>query len=252
MVIILLKTLIPQKPCEEYGVTLDNLFTSTKLLVYLSAEGFGARETTRTNTGVHQDLINFKKSDTNDIIPWGTRHLRYITDGAVTQLGWKDSCYCLFMSNMDCGVDTVITGRKRPNETTTCAKTALVPFSNQAKADLPCPTLTYLYNTEMNQVDRGDQRRAAYPIQQQQQKGWKAVFYTIIGIVVVNSFILSSYAPVSKEKKFTDQRAFREMLHKALFVRSTGADAARLTGADAVSSDILPIGPVDPAALGTH
>ena len=34
------------------------------------------------------------------------------------------------------------------------------------------------------------------------------------------------------------------MLYKALF--------ARLTGADAVSSDILPIGPVDSATLGTH
>ena len=31
-----------------YGVTLDNLFISTKLLMYLSAEGFGAHRTART------------------------------------------------------------------------------------------------------------------------------------------------------------------------------------------------------------
>ena len=87
VIITLLKTLIPQKPCEGYGVMLDNLFTFTKLLIYLSAEGFGAHGTTRINAGVYQDLINFKKSDTNNIIPWGTRHLRYIIDGVVTQLG---------------------------------------------------------------------------------------------------------------------------------------------------------------------
>ena len=82
----LLNTL-PQGPPGTYSVTLDNLFTSTKLLVYLSAEGFGACGTARTNTGVHQDLINYKKSDKNDTILWGTKHLRYMADGVVTQLG---------------------------------------------------------------------------------------------------------------------------------------------------------------------
>ena len=79
-----------------------------------------------------------------------------MADGTVTQLGWKDSCYCLFMSTVDDGVETVIIRRRRPNETATCAKTACKPFGEQAEKQLPCPTLTWLYNTEMNQVDRGD------------------------------------------------------------------------------------------------
>ena len=62
--------------------------------------------------------------------------------------------------------------------------------------------------------------------------------------MVVNSFILLSYAPVSKEKKFTDQHTFRELLYKILF--------ARLIGADTVSSNILSISPVDLAILSTH
>ena len=125
----LLNTLL-QAPPGTYSVTLDNLFTSTKLLMYLSAEGFGARGTARTNAGVHQELIDHKKSDKNDTIPWGTKHLRYMADGAVTQLSWKDSSYCVFMSNMDCGVDTVYTKRRRPNETATCAKTACQLFGD--------------------------------------------------------------------------------------------------------------------------
>ena len=151
----LLNTL-PQAPPGTYSVTLDNLFTSTKLLVYLSAKGFGARGTARTNAGVHQELIDHKKSDKNDTIPWGTKHLKYVADGAVTQLGWKDSSYCIFMSNMDCGIDTVYTKRRRPNETATYAKTARQPFGDQPEKVLPRPALTYFYNIEMNQVDRDD------------------------------------------------------------------------------------------------
>ena len=68
MVLTLLKTL-PKAPPGTYGVTLDNLFTSIKLLVYLLAEGFDARGTARTNAGIHQELIDHKKSDKNNVIP---------------------------------------------------------------------------------------------------------------------------------------------------------------------------------------
>ena len=95
----------------------------------------------------------------------------------------------------------------------------------------------------MNQVDREDQRRAAYPLQQRQQKGWKAIFYTIIGIVVVNSYLLSTYTPVSKEKKFTEQIKFREALCKALFDHSTGvAAAAAAYVADAAATANVEVG----------
>ena len=52
------------------------------------------------------------------------------------------------------------------------------------------------------------------------------MFYTLIGIVVVNSYLLSSYAAVPKEDKFTKHLAFREALYKALFDHATGAAAA--------------------------
>ena len=79
------------------------------------------------------------------------------------------------------------------------------------------PSKLYFYNIEMNQVDRGDQMRAAYPIQLRQLKGWKAIFYTMVGIVVVNSYLLSSYASVPKKKKFVSYLAFRKALYKVLF-----------------------------------
>ena len=98
--------------------------------MYLSAKGFGARSTARTNAGVHQELIDHKKSDKNDIIPWGIKHLKYVADGAVTQLSWKDSSYYIFISNMNCGVNNVYTKRRRPNKIATYAKTAYQPFGD--------------------------------------------------------------------------------------------------------------------------
>ena len=53
------------------------------------------------------------------------------------------------------------------------------------------------------------------------------MFYTLIGIVVVNSYLLSSYAAVPKKDKFTMYLAFREALYKALFIHTTGAETAR-------------------------
>ena len=70
-----------------------------------------------------------------------------------------------------------------------------------------------------------------------------AMFYTLIGIMVVNSYLLSSYAAVPKEDKFTKYLAFRETLYKALFKHATGAEAAG-------AKDALPIArPTTAAAM---
>ena len=74
------------------------------------------------------------------------------------------------MSNVDDGIETTITRRRRPKETAACAKTGRRPFGNETQKDLSWPTLTWLYNMLMNQVDRGNQLRASYPIEQRQQK----------------------------------------------------------------------------------
>ena len=151
----LLKTLpklsLPKGSHSQYGVTLDNLFTSTKLLTYLSKNGYGARGTARSNAGVFKKLIDKKKVDIKDILPWGTFDRVVVADGDIVQIGWKDTGgYCLFMNNMDCGVDTTMTVRHRPNETATCAKTGRVPFGDLPEKVLPRPTLTYYYNMLMN------------------------------------------------------------------------------------------------------
>ena len=53
VIILALLNTLPQAPPGTYSVTLNNFFTSTKLFVYLLAEGFGACDTIRTNAGIH-------------------------------------------------------------------------------------------------------------------------------------------------------------------------------------------------------
>ena len=98
--------------------------------MYLSAKGFGARDTTKTNAGVHQDLIDHKKLDKNNTILWGTKHLRYIINRAVTQLNSKDSSYYIFILNINYGVNTIYTKRRRPNKITIYTKTTHQPFED--------------------------------------------------------------------------------------------------------------------------
>ena len=68
-------------------MTLNNLFTFTKLLTYLLLIGYGAQETARSNTGVHKNLLKFKQSDTKNVIPWGTKHWRLVANGDIIQIG---------------------------------------------------------------------------------------------------------------------------------------------------------------------
>ena len=58
------------------------------------------------------------------------------------------------MSTMDCGVDTMITKRRRPNKTATCAKTARRAFSYLPIKELPRPALTYHYNMDISAINK--------------------------------------------------------------------------------------------------
>ena len=75
----------------------------------------------------------------------------------MTQLDWKDTgAFYLFISNMDCGVDTIITKRRHPNKTTIYAKTARRVFDDLPIKELPQPALIFHYNIDINEVDRED------------------------------------------------------------------------------------------------
>ena len=60
------------------------------------------------------------------------------------------------MLTMDCGVNTIITKRRRPNKITICAKINHRAFGYVFIKKLSRPALTYYYNIDMSAVNRGD------------------------------------------------------------------------------------------------
>ena len=44
------------------------------------------------------------------------------------------------------------------------------------------------------------------------------MFYSLLNIVVMNSFLLSYHAPITKEDKFSEHKVFRKALCKGLFI----------------------------------
>ncbi len=62
MVVDLLDRL-PKQSGYAYGVFLDNLFTSHKLLLYLRKRGYGATGTARSNSEIYKDFVQLKNQD---------------------------------------------------------------------------------------------------------------------------------------------------------------------------------------------
>lgn len=148
--------LLERLPKKPYHLWIDNLFTSTRFLEVLADRGYGGTGTCRTSSSVLKELIEFKKSDTNDIIPWGTKKSLFTESGKVCQTGWKDNTIVLIISNCLDTEELITKLRKRPKLISSKAKTARKPFGSLARKILDIPVLYDEYNHNMGAVDEHD------------------------------------------------------------------------------------------------
>ena len=199
-----------------YGVFLDNLFTSRKLLVYLAKKGYGATGTARTNSGVFQKFVDLKKLDKKqDKVSWGILE-RAVTQDNVMQFAWKDNSIVLFQSTMYDGGSWTSRERKRPSTTSTSAKTARKPFGDNPRALLDIPDFDDGYNHHMGYVDLADQLRNYYQYQRPCHYSIDALFSQLWEMSLTNAYLLSLHSPVPKEAKFTSHKKFLEALYQGL------------------------------------
>ena len=56
------------------------------------------------------------------------------------------------------------------------------------------------------------------------------MFYNLVSVIAMNSFLLSTYAPAAKENKFSTYLAFREALCKGLFVHAKSHSTVIVAG----------------------
>ena len=76
-----------------------------------------------------------------------------------------------------------------------------------------------------------------------------AMFYTLIGIVVINFYLLSSYVAVLKKDKFTKYLIFKKTLYKALFKHAINVEAAGAKNVLPVARPITAVAMLPPGGL---
>lgn len=211
---------LPNPPYESgYHCYLDNLFVSTRFVEHARDLGIGITGTCRDNSGIIQELLDLKKSDKNDIIPWGTTYSFPIESGKVCQIGWKDQAFVLMQSSVLSGDPKVLTIRKRPKETSSKAKTSRLPFGPVSEKFLYIPKVADDYNYCMGAVDEFDHLTANNAgLRRVRRGGHQALEYWILRGVLSNYYLICkrSDVPPPREINLRNQVDFRRQIVSGL------------------------------------
>ncbi len=185
--------LVSNLPGTGYIVAVDNYFTTVKLFRHLSdVMKMNAVGTARSNR--LPKLIRRAKKD----LAVGEFETASTADGLLTANVWRAKGLIYFLSsfhdhNASAGV--------------------LVERRSGAFAErIPSPAAAADYSAAMGGVDRADQRRSTYTVSRKSMRWWKALYFWMIDVVGVISFIcMADLATKTGEEKIT-QLQFRKSL----------------------------------------
>jgi hypothetical protein len=202
VVLHLLKRLPKPPQGSGYYVFLDNLFVSTRFVQYARSQGVAITSTCRDTGGVIKELLELKKKDKKDIIPWGETYSMPMQNGQVCHIRWKDQAFVLIMSSYMSGDRRVLRLRKRPKETSSKAKTVRVPFGKQATKVLSIPVVTDGYNYNMGAVNEFDHLTAQNAgLRHVERGGHQALEHWLLRTVLINCYLLSYCSDVPEPRQ---------------------------------------------------
>jgi len=161
---------------KYYKLWMDNWFSSIPLFNALLAKKIYASGTIRQNRkGFPKQLVKISKSS---IFKKERGKFHFRQSGDVVSTIWMDNGVVSFLSTC-VGADTVgKIERRQPNG---------------EKKEVDCPPIVLEYNRSMGAVDLNDQRRATYGIGRKSQRWWMPLFYYLIEICIINSYILYNH-----------------------------------------------------------
>ena len=79
---------------------------------------------------------------------------------------------------------------------------------------VPCPESILSYNKFMEGVDRGDQLRGYYHCRTKSRKFYKYIFYFLLDVAIMNSYILTKH--FTHSSSFKNLKSFRLQLAKGM------------------------------------
>ena len=162
---------------QGYHLYIDNFYTSTTLVKYLFQEGVPTTGTLRENSrGFPANMKNGREWSKAPNVDRGS--MRWERDPPVLALQWLDNKVVSMLTTIENANDSLQVRRK--------TKTAGVWSTKLVKQ----PQAIATYNKYMNGVDRSDQILATYNVLRRCKRWWKVLFFHLIDIAVVNSYIL--------------------------------------------------------------
>lgn len=162
----------------------DNFFTSVDLLEKLKTEKTLACGTIRINRrGLPKDLPADKKMNRGDFD-------YRVSNLDITFFKWYDNRVVHLASNFH-GTESTIVNRKQKDGT---------------KLDVACPAIVKNYNRFMGGVDFADRLRQCYCTDRRSKKWWHRLFFGLLDIAFVNSYVIYKKMNPSENVSLLDFR----------------------------------------------
>ena len=176
---------------KGHRLFIDNFYTSPALVYDLLQKGTFSAGTIRTNRKQFPNELKVDKKAKKNVLEVG--NYRFATYEDLTLVLWHDRRDVYLLSSMhSMSVETVL---KRPK-------------GGKEKVPVPCPTSICDYNQFMGGVDLADQQLSYYSLTQRKTiKWWKKVFWRLIDISIVNSWIIFRHN--NPKSKITSHHDFR-------------------------------------------
>ena len=186
---------------NNHHVYMDNFFSSPDLFSDLLDMGVLACGTVRsTRRGMPADVGNAKLKEQGSFIQR--------QKGPLLATAWLDKKT----------VNLLSTNLENPAETTTVRRKQKDGRSKEVR----CPGVVKDYTEFMNGVDRADQLRATYSMGRKCLKWWRYLFWFLVDVATVNSYVLMKESPAHQlttrtgRLKQRNQLEFRQDLSKQL------------------------------------
>lgn len=156
-------------------VAFDNFFTSFSLLKNLAEKNIFACGTVRSNSKGLPDFMRNNKSNQKIDKSMKRGEFQFKAKNRIAAVKWMDKKPVRFLSTAH-SPRNVSNVRRR--------------VGKGSRAEIGCPKVVEEYNKIMGGVDKFDQYHERYAIGRRSTKWWHRIFYYLIDLAIVNSYLL--------------------------------------------------------------
>lgn len=186
---------------NNHVLYVDNFFTSIPLSRHLESVGIYCAGTFRSARKEYPQQL--KDPALLRGIQQGEFHTATVGSHVLTV--WKDTKVVSFISNVHSSHDDTSVRRKRKQDGEVFQR--------------PCPPIVKDYNNNMGPVDGSDQMRQAYGIDRKSKRWWLRLFFFLLDVTMVNTYIIYSQWYSVMEPQLGNQVKLSHLLFRSYVIQ---------------------------------